>query len=277
MDRILDPFDFNPGSTGPFLHLANANGFPVETYRQTLEPLLYQYHVVSIPTRPWWGTTPADWLRSWEQMADDLLEGLEGLGFRGGVGIGHSLGAVLTLYSAVRRPGLFSRVILIDPTMLPPSFLWRVRLLRLVGLDARPRLVEGALRRRRTWESGEAAYRYFRERKNFTSWSDSMVRAYTDGITAASPSGGVRLIYPPEWEAQIYRTIPTDVWQKAALLRIPTLVIRGAASNTFTGESERAFRKAFPAAQFKAIPGAGHLVVQEKPDEVSKVVRDFLR
>jgi pimeloyl-ACP methyl ester carboxylesterase len=210
-------------------------------------------------------------------MADDILEGLDRLGFQGGVGIGHSLGAVLTLYAAVRRPGLFSRVILIDPTMLPPAFLWKVRLLRLVGLDARPRLVEGALRRRRTWESGEAAYRYFRERKNFTSWSDPMVRAYTEGITAPSPSGGVQLSYPPEWEARIYQTIPTDVWKKASLLHIPTLVIRGEASNTFTAESERAFRKAFPAAQFRAIPGAGHLVVQEKPDEIGEVVRDFLR
>ena len=273
----MDPFDFNPGSTGPLLHLANANGFPVETYRQTFQPLLDQYHVVSVPARPWWGTTPADWLRSWEQMADDLLEGLEELGFRGGVGIGHSLGAVLTLYAAVRRPGLFSRVILIDPTMLPPLFLWKVRLLRFVGLDARPRLVEGALRRRRTWESGEAAYRYFRERKNFMIWSDSMVRAYTEGITVPSPLGGVQLSYPPEWEARIYQTIPTDVWKKASLLHIPTLVIRGEVSNTFTAESERAFRKVFPTGQFMTISGAGHLAVQEKPDEVGRAILDFLQ
>ena len=209
-------------------------------------------------------------------MADDLLNKLNGMGEKKAVGIGHSLGGVLTLYAAVRQPELFEKLVLIDPTMLSPRFLWRVRLMKLIGKDARSFLIEGALRRKRTWESEEAAYQYFRNRKLFKEWSDGMVLAYTEGMTAPSPTGGVYLTYPPEWEAQIYRTIPTDVWKIAKLLKVPTLVIRGENSNTFTLESEKAFRKALPQARFEVVAGAGHLVAQEKPMEIGKSIKDWL-
>ncbi len=273
----MDFYDFNLGSTAPILHLSNANGFPPKTYHQALEPLFEHFHVLSFLPRPWWGTSPPEWLRSWDQMADDLLNKLKGMEAKKVVGIGHSLGGVLTLCAAVRQPELFEKVILIDPTMLSPRFLWRVRLMKLIGKDARSFLIEGALRRKRTWESRKAAYQYFRDRKLFKEWSDEMVLAYTEGMTAPSPTGGVYLTYSPEWEAQIYRTIPTDVWKMAKMLKVPTLVIRGENSNTFTADSEKAFRKVRPEARFEVIAGAGHLVAQERPMEIGKSIADWLR
>jgi pimeloyl-ACP methyl ester carboxylesterase len=96
-------------------------------------------------------------------------------------------------------------------------------------------------------------------------------------MTAPSPEGGVSLIYTPEWEAQIYRTIPTDVWAFAAKVQKPLLVIRGENSNTFTRDSEKSFRKVNPRALFEVVGGAGHLVAQEKPEEVGKLISDFLK
>jgi pimeloyl-ACP methyl ester carboxylesterase len=269
-------FEFNPGSTKPLLHLAHANGFPPQTYQKSLEPLFPHYRVISLPSRPLWGDTPPEWLKHWSQMADDLLEGLKGLGPQKVIGVGHSLGGVLTLYAAVKQPELFSQVILIDPTMLSPKLLWQIRLMKLFGLEARSWLVKGALRRKRTWESTGEAYQYFRGRQLFKNWSDEIVRTYTASMTATSPMGGVYLIYPPEWEARIYKTIPTDVWKFAKLLQQHTLVIRGENSNTFTLDSEKAFRKANPQVVFKVIQGAGHLVPQEKPKEIGDLMEDFL-
>src|SRR3970040_2009458 len=96
-------------------------------------------------------------------------------------------------------------------------------------------------------------------------------------MTGPSPDGGVQVIYSPEWEARIYRTIPTDVWKYAKLLRLPTLVIRGENSNTFTAESEGAFRSANPEVSFAVVPGAGHLVPQEKPEEIGRLILNFLQ
>ncbi len=131
-------------------------------------------------------------------MSDDLLDGLKGIGAQKVIGIGHSLGGVLTLYAAVKQPDLFSRVILIDPTMIAPKLLRQMKIMKLFGLEARSYLIKGALRRKKTWESEEAAYHYFRGRTLFKNWSDEMVKTYTESMTAISAEGGVQLIYPPE-------------------------------------------------------------------------------
>ena len=209
-------------------------------------------------------------------MADDLIGGLQGLRARQVVGIGHSLGGVLTLYAATKVRDLFNKIVLIDPTMLPPMFLRKIGILKFFGFEARSFLIKGALRRKREWETHEAAYEYFRGRRLFKNWSDNMVKSYTESITSPSSQGRVSLSYPPEWEAQIYKTIPTDVWKYAALLEPPTLVIRGENSNTFLVDSEVTFRKMNPKVKFEVIPGAGHLIPQEKPDEVGKLILDFL-
>src|SRR5579872_3799514 len=141
-------------------------------------------------------------------MSDDLVEGLRTMGAQKIIGVGHSLGGVLTLYAAVKHPELFSHVILIDPTMLSPKLLWQIRLWKLFGFEARSFLIKGALRRKRNWGNRGEAYDYFRGRQLFKNWSDEMVKSYVDSMTGPSPTGGVQLIYPPEWEAQIYRTIP---------------------------------------------------------------------
>ena len=210
-------------------------------------------------------------------MADDLLEGLKEMGAQKVIGIGHSLGGVLTLYAAVKQPELFSHLILIDPTMLSPKLLWQVRLAKIIGFEARSFLIKGALRRKRTWGSAGEAYEYFRGRGLFKNWSDEIVKSYVNSMTGPSPEGGVQLIYPPEWEARIYKTIPTDVWKFAKQIQQPSLVIRGETSNTFTADSEKAFRKVNPGVSFEVVTGAGHLVPQEKPEEIGRLIADFLK
>lgn len=268
--------DFNPGSNKPLLHLAHANGFPPATYQKAIQSLLPDYHAVSFLARPLWNDTPPEWLRDWSQMADDLLEGLKEFSGQKIIGVGHSLGGVLTLYASIKRPDLFDRLVLIDPTMLDPKLLRRVKWSKFFGMETRSDLVKGALRRKRTWESTQAAYAYFKGRPLFKDWPDGTVRAYAESMTGPASEGGVQLVYPPEWEARIYRTIPTDVWKSAKLLSVPTLVIRGENSNTFTEGSEKAFRETAPKASFAVVNGAGHLVPQEKPEAVSDLLKSFL-
>jgi pimeloyl-ACP methyl ester carboxylesterase len=204
------------------------------------------------------------------------LAGLKEMSAQKVIAIGHSLGGVATLYAAVREPELFSHVILIDPTMLPPAFLRKVWFLKWFGIETRKELVRGALRRRRQWAGREEAYQSFKTRPLFKQWPDETLWAYVEGMTAPSKTGGIELIYPPEWEARIYQTIPTDVWKFAARLTQPTLVIRGETSNTFTADSEKAFRKALPGAYFAVVKEAGHLVPQERPEEVCRLIMEFL-
>jgi len=269
-----DLYDF--GGTGPLVHLAHANGFPPGTYRPFVCALTDRFHVVGLPARPLWPGSRPEEMRNWHLMADDLIQGLDELGAKGIFGIGHSMGGVATLWAAVRRPDLFCAVVLIDPVILPPTLSILFRWLRRVGINPRKGMIHQALRRRRVWPSRRACFERYRAKPHFARWSDECLWAYVEAVTRERPDGQVELAYPPEWEARIYATVPTDVWKAIPKLRLPTLVIRGELSQTFLPQSLAAMRRRLPHARFAVISGAGHLVPMERPEEVGQVVREFL-
>ena len=264
------------GGDGPVVHLAHANGFPPGTYRPLAETLIYCYHVIGLPSRPLWADSRPESAPDWHPLADDLIQGLDGLGLQGIVGVGHSMGGVLTLWAAVRRPDLFRVVVLIDPVILPPVWLWVVRLLHWLGCRRRLPLVRGALRRRRTWPSRRACYEHYSGKPLFAAWPDASLWAYVEAGTRERADGQVELVYPPEWEAHIFATAPTDIWRAVPKLRVPALVIRGECSATFRPESQTRMERLLPQARFVVMPGAGHLLPMERPAETGAVVRDFL-
>ncbi len=270
--------EFNPATDRPLLHLAHANGFPPEVYARMLTPLFEHYRVISFCARPLWDSPPPpESLTEWSQLADDLLDSLKDLGASQVIGIGHSMGATATMYAAVKRPKLFHRLIYLDPVFLPPSRLWLLRTARLLGLEQRTPLVRAALRRKRSWSSAAAAYDYLKSKPLFKDWPDDVFRAYVDNVLCVTSDGGVALKYTPEWEARIFQTTPTDVWNYVGLPQQPTLILRGEHSNTFTYESERVFERTSPRAELVTVKGTGHLLAQEKPDEVGKLIVEFLK
>ena len=105
------------------LHFAHANGFPPPVYRQFLDLLGEQYSVTAIHHRPMWDSSdPWQTLQSWRPIADDMIRFLDQQNARDIIGVGHSLGAVSTLYAAIERPEFFSKLIFIEPVFLPPEF-----------------------------------------------------------------------------------------------------------------------------------------------------------
>lgn len=269
----VPPHDF--GGSGPLLHLAHANGFPPGAYRPLAEALTDAFHTVALPARPLWPGSRPESTPSWHPLADDLTRAFDRLGWRGVVGVGHSMGGVITLWAAVRRPELFRAVVLIDPVILPPAWLWAVRAARLLGLQRRFPLVQGALRRRRTWPSRQVCYERYRRTPFFANWPDESLWAYVEAGTRERGDGQVELVYPPEWEAQIFATTPTDVWRAVPRLQIPALVIRGERSDTFRPQSQARVERLLPHARFLVIPGAGHLVPMERPEPVASAIRTF--
>jgi pimeloyl-ACP methyl ester carboxylesterase len=191
------------------------------------------------------------------------------------VGVGHSLGGVLTLWAASDRPDLFRAVVLVDPVLLVPHWLWALRIMRLLALDERQPLVQGALRRRRTWPDRQACFDHYRDKALFARWSDAALWDYVESGTR--PGGeGVALRYPPEWEARIFATTPTGIWRDVPRLAVPALVMRGARSDTFSPSAMARVGRALPAARLVEVPGAGHLVPMEEPAEIAATIRAFL-
>jgi pimeloyl-ACP methyl ester carboxylesterase len=266
----------NFGGQGPVLHLAHANGFPPGTYRQLAAALSDGYQVVGVPARPLWpGSDPAD-TPDWHPLAADLVQVLDELGLAGIVGVGHSLGGVLTLWSGLTRPDLFRAAILIEPVILPPAWLWFLDLMRRLRQQAQQPLVQSALHRRRAWPNHQSCFAHFREKAFFARWSDEALWDYVKSGTSSGEDGSVLLRYPPEWEAHIFATAPTDAWRGVEQLRIPVLLLRGAHSKTFRPSAQARLSRLLPQARTATIPDSGHLVPMERPRETARLIHGFL-
>lgn len=261
------------------LHLYHANGIPPETYRVLVDALDDDLRVVSLYARPMWNPPVSpNGFDSWRIMADDLLRGLDEHGLDRVIGVGHSMGGTTTMLASIKQPQRFTGIILLDPVLMPRRFLWLMRVLRaIIGYNIP--LADMARNRRRTWESAEAAFTRYRGRAMFERWPDQALRDYIDSISrpVGDNSSALELIYPPEWEARIYETMPVDVWQHVPKITVPTLVICGAESDTFRPLSAHLWRKLRPDINVISIPDATHFVPVEAVEAVASAMGEFIR
>ena len=269
------------GGSGPPLHFAHANGYPPACYRPLLEQLSAHYHVLAMNQRPLWPGEEPEKLSDWHPLSGDLLHFLEEQKLDPVIAIGHSLGGIVSLRAALHRPERFRALILIDPVFFPPRMIHFMRLIRALKMDERIHpLVPGALNRRRTFKNLEELFVGYRRKTIFRYMDDNNLRACIEGITQPRPEGGFELAYKPEWEVRIYLTgvwNDMDLWRGLSRLRIPSLLIRGAETNTFWASTARHVHRKLPSARLVNIPDASHLVPLEQPGAVYQAIKTFLK
>ncbi|MBC7260985.1 MAG: alpha/beta hydrolase [Chloroflexi bacterium] len=263
---------------GPLVHFAHANGFPPGTYNAFITFLTPYFRVLGMECRALWGDHDPARFRHWRELGEDLARFLKEMDLRGIVGIGHSLGAVTSLFCAVSHPELFRALVLIDPVILPPYVAPVWALVMILRLNRRARLPAGARRRRIEWPNREVLFRAYRAAPVFARWQDAFLRDYITSGTTEQPSGSVHLRYPREWEARIFETVPMDVWfDMPRLRRLPLLVLRGQYSNTYTRSAMRFMQWLLPHGVFKEIEGADHFVPMSKPEETAATICAFIQ
>jgi len=269
---------FDPGGTGQPLHFLHANGYPPDCYRPLLELFRTEYHVFGMLLRPLWPDAQPEQLRSWHPLSDDLHSFLSSQP-NPVVGVGHSIGAIVTLRAALRDPSQFRALILIEPVLFLPRRLILWHILRATGLGDRVHpLIAGAKKRRRTFDDLETVFRGYRGRNIFRYMSDENLRRYIEGMTKPGANGGYELVFSPDWEAQIYRTglRDFDIWRDLPRLKVPTLFLRGAESDTFLEGAARLVKRKQPLAKLETLEKSTHLVPLERPQEVFDGMQAFL-
>lgn len=264
------------GGRGQVLHLAHANGFPPGTYDAFVACLTPHFRVLGMECRALWGTADPAQFRHWKEMGEDLACFLTEKGLTDVVAVGHSLGAVTSLYSALAHPGLIRALVLIDPVILPPVFFLLRPLLALLGLSRPAQLAAQARRRRVEWPNRQVMFRAYRSVPVFKRWQEPFLRDYIESGTVEEPAGQVRLRYPREWEARIFETSPLDVWWAMPGLRsTPLLVIRGQHSQTYRRDTMRLMRWLLPRACFLEMEGADHFVPMSTPQQTAAAIIEF--
>jgi pimeloyl-ACP methyl ester carboxylesterase len=180
---------------------------------------------------------------------------------------GTSFGGNVVMAMAGRHPELFSRVV-ISVSM--------------------PRQDKAALARRKLWQAvielnrpdiysqvvAETGYaREFYERPD----AEDMLAEYEAYITAQLKAA----VKNPATE-RIGSLIETDFMQFADAIKVPTLCIAGAEDHmtphtpAASGAGLKAFSERLPDSEFQIIDGAGHYVHFEKPEELARVITEFL-
>ena len=117
----------------PLIHFAHANGIPSPVYTPLLADLQRDHDVVTLPEI---GTDPRYPVTNhWPRLVDQLIDSVASQsGGEPVIGLGHSLGSLLTLMAAYRRPELFRQVIM--PNFNPRAAIRHMRTLLLDQLKA---------------------------------------------------------------------------------------------------------------------------------------------
>jgi pimeloyl-ACP methyl ester carboxylesterase len=272
---MIPSVDF--GGSGLLLHFAHANGYPPEAYRPLIETLTPHYHVYAMPFRPLWPDSTLNGLKDWTPFVDDLILFFRERGQTDVIGVGHSLGAVVSLAAALRQPDLFRALVVIDPVLFRRRRLWGMEVARRLGVLRRLHpLIGPTLRRRRMFAGADEMFSRYRRAPVFKHIDDHGLRAYINSMARPRPDGQVELSFSPEWEAKIYEVGPLNVWPALKNLRPPLLIIRGAKSDTFFPQTAKKVKQVLPGAIIHDIEGASHLVPLERPEETGRLIREFL-
>lgn len=275
------PYD-DFGGRGPVLHFSHPNAYTPRCFRRFLNALAERYRVIGARHRPLWYLSPGappvpgpETFDDWNLIADDLLRFLDQERLEGLIGVGHSLGAVATMKAALREPERFRALALIEPVFLPPAVLDAVRANPQVAAE-RP-FVLAARRRRDRWPDRQAAFNRFREKEVFANLADETLWDYVnEGLHEDPTTGEVLLSFPRDWEAAFYAHPPLDVWEDIPRLGLPTLAVRGSASDTLFPNAWALWQNLQASAAFVEMSDVGHMLTLEAPGDTAAVVLHWL-
>jgi pimeloyl-ACP methyl ester carboxylesterase len=193
--------------------------------------------------------------------------------------VGHSIGAIVTLRAALRDPGKFRAIILLDPVLVVPSRMISWNFFRMIGLGYKFHpMISGALKRRRRFDDLNTVFRGYRSREIFRYMSDENLRYYIEGITRKKDEL-YELVYSPEWESHIYYTglLDFDIWRDLPKLQVPTLFIRGAETDTFLENAANLVKRKQPKVRVETLEKSTHLLPLERPNDVFNIMQSFLK
>lgn len=208
-------------------------------------------------------TPPVDW---WD-FAEFAFRQVEQLA-RPRLGLGHSMGAAALAMAQVRHPGLFDRLVLVEPIVFRPPH----------RRQPDNPLSDVARRRKPFYPSREEAMSNFLEKPVFAGWNRRALEGYVaGGLTPVD--GGFVMSCLPDDEAEVFTAASAhDLYEHLGSILCPTLVVAGETSDTHPPSYvDELVDRIGANARPLIIPGTSHFVPMERPDAIAKVVLEEAR
>jgi len=254
------------------IHFAHANGFPAGTYTKMLSLLQRQYEVAAIERMGHDPRYPVD--ENWQSLVRELADHVESIADAPVVGVGHSLGGILTFMAAYHKPQLFSKIIILDPPLIYGPLALPIFLAKKLRLMDRVKLVSQTKTRRARWSSREEAEAYFGRIPLFRRFDPDCLRDYVKYGTTGDERG-VRLSFDVGTEARIFRTVPHNLTCLRRRLGVPGALIVGEHSST-PGGGLRPFGRRH-GLRFEEFEGGTHLFPLEYPERTALLIGETIQ
>lgn len=261
--------------------LVHGTGFVADVWDEVARELASTYTVYALDRRGH-GASHKPGAYHFLDYAEDVCRVMDALELRDVYGIGHSAGATDLLLAAKLLPGRFTRLFVMEPTVMDP----RAARSGELSEDSLSR-VQGTLRRRAEFDSADAVYERYRAAPAFADWTETSLRAYVRHGFAPLGDGRVQLCCTPEIEAAILRPIYQAMEQvyigdargnpftSLAAIDCPVRVTTAAKSGPIYKEMASRAVSLIPFVSTLTFDGAGHCVAQEAPAAVVKAVCRF--
>lgn len=258
----------------PLIVFSHGNSFPAGTYSQLFA--VWEQAGFEVTAVDRYGHDPRFPVTSnWPHLRDQLIEHAQAHPGRPRFLVGHSLGGLLSLMAACRKPGLADAIVLMDSPVVVGWRAHSVHMAKLSGLIGRVTPARVAVRRRHQWPTREAVQAHFEGKHAFARWDPAVLRDYVQhGFEARGDHWKLR--FDREIEARIYNGLPHTLGSllRRHPLRCPMGFIAGRQSSEMRqGGTEMARRLA--GEHFRWIEGT-HLFPMERPLETANTVLELL-
>jgi pimeloyl-ACP methyl ester carboxylesterase len=258
----------------PTLVFSHANGFPAGTYQQLFT--LWRaagWRVLAIDK---FGHDPRYPVSSnWPRLRDQLLDFIAAQAPQGAYLVGHSLGGLLSLLAAARRPDLAQGLVMLDSPVITGWRAHSVQMLKASRLIGRVSPGKLSRTRRQSWPSRQALSAHYGAKALFARWAPGVLDDYIDAGTEQRGDQTV-LAFDRAVETHIYNTLPHHLG--ALLHKHPLRCPVGFIAGTRSAELRQGglgTAHALAGQRFSWLEGT-HLYPMEKPQETADAVLALL-
>ncbi len=252
------------GGEGPPLILVHGLGGAAANWTE-LVPLLAMRHRLLVPDLPGHGgSTALAAVAGLEPFADRVALVAEREGMLPAAVVGHSLGGMVVVRMALRRPDDVSALVLAAGAGLSVGNIWGRNLLSVFS----------------TVRPGRLAARY----RGWVSRSPRLRRLVFGFVSVADPVGLTNEAVEGFLAAHLLHTDVDSAWralraddprEELEAIGCPVLVLWGAEDVQLPLDDAFEYTRRLRA-RLRVIPGCGHLLIGERPDACDRAIEEFL-
>ena len=248
------------------IFFAHATGFQGSMYRQFLKSFEKSFDVIFQEN---FGRNP-DFpiVDNWANQALEVVYFLKDKKTPV-IGIGHSMGGILNLLAASKKPDLFKLLILLDSPVMMGALGIFLRLSKLIGLVESMSPAKKSRKRKDRWRNRQEAMDYFQNNSFFNKFSSECLRDYCE-VGLKEESGDVVLSIPVKEECSLFNSTPhnLDFMDNDGL---PPIIYCQANRRVVTSQTSiNRFVRKFKAK--KVLIEGGHMFPMERPESSLEIM-----